>query len=262
MGVILDPGNNSEDAGENADPKSTRRPATGLLVSVRNVSEARAALRGGASLIDVKEPANGSLGKADDAVIAEVLRAVEGCVPVSAALGEWKLREDFSGTKPVPGLSYVKFGLAGSAGPQWRSRLRDARIHIVDYYPGAKQVVAAYADWQKAAAPTVDEVCAYACEQKACVFLLDTYAKHPGGNLLDFLPIHKLLLLTQLCRGAGVRIALAGSLGPAEIGNLLFLRPDWIAVRGSACEGGRDGLVSEAKVRDLVELTSRAPCEN
>ena len=35
---------------------------TGLLVSVRDAAEAEAALRGGATLIDVKEPRHGSLG--------------------------------------------------------------------------------------------------------------------------------------------------------------------------------------------------------
>ena len=37
---------------------------SGLLVSVRNVEEALAALEGGASLIDVKEPSRGPLGRA------------------------------------------------------------------------------------------------------------------------------------------------------------------------------------------------------
>ena len=37
---------------------------TQLLVSVRSPAEALAALEGGAALIDVKEPARGSLGRA------------------------------------------------------------------------------------------------------------------------------------------------------------------------------------------------------
>ena len=40
------------------------KPATRLLVSVRSAAEAEEALAGGAALIDVKEPANGPLGKA------------------------------------------------------------------------------------------------------------------------------------------------------------------------------------------------------
>ena len=51
---------------------------TRLLVSVRSAAEAEAALTGGASVIDVKEPTRGALGRADDGVIADVIGAVAG----------------------------------------------------------------------------------------------------------------------------------------------------------------------------------------
>jgi len=64
------------------------RPTPGLLVSVRGPNEVEAAVQGGASLIDVKEPNRGALGQADDDVIAAVVKRVAGRQPVSAALGE------------------------------------------------------------------------------------------------------------------------------------------------------------------------------
>ena len=76
---------------------------TALLVSVRSAAEAEAALAGGAALIDVKEPARGALGRADDAVIADVVRAVAGRAPVSAALGE--LRDGARRYRPASGCS-------------------------------------------------------------------------------------------------------------------------------------------------------------
>jgi len=88
----------------------TALPTPQLLVSVRSADEARAALAGGADLIDVKEPSRGPLGTADSDVIAEVLRAVNGRVPVSAALGEFVAWQD----RFVPrGLHYAKWGMAG-----------------------------------------------------------------------------------------------------------------------------------------------------
>jgi len=51
-----------------------------------------------------------------------------------------------------------------------------------------------------------------------------------------------------------VRVALAGSLGPAEIEQLLPAEPDWFAVRGAACGGQRLGVVDADQVRRLVEL--------
>ena len=60
----------------------------GLLVSVRSADEARAALAGGADVIDIKEPGRGPLGRADEATWRAVRAEVAGRVPVSAALGE------------------------------------------------------------------------------------------------------------------------------------------------------------------------------
>src|ERR1700678_3944537 len=84
-----------------------------LLVSVRAVEEAAAALAGGADLIDVKEPNRGSLGRADDAVIAAVVAIVAGRRPVSAAMGELR---DRGPPFPGPELAYQKWGLSGCGG--------------------------------------------------------------------------------------------------------------------------------------------------
>ena len=69
---------------------------TRLLVSVRSADEARTALAAGVDLIDVKEPARGSLGAASPGVVADVVGAVAGRVPVSAALGELFEAGDFN----------------------------------------------------------------------------------------------------------------------------------------------------------------------
>jgi uncharacterized protein (UPF0264 family) len=230
---------------------------TRLLVSVRDAAEVEAALRGGAGLIDVKEPANGPLGKADDAVIAEVVRAVGGRVPVSAALGELPVAE-FPGPAPaVAGLGYVKIGLAGSGNNGWHPAVASLRQAVAYRYPAAQLVVAAYGDWEAAAAPPVEDVYAYASKQSGGVVLVDTFAKGAGRTLLDWLSPHQLAKSCSLRRAAGVQTALAGSLGLAEIARLLPLRPDWIAVRGAACDGGRDGVVSEARVREIVALINQ-----
>ena len=59
---------------------------TGLLVSVRDADEAEAALRGGAALIDVKEPRHGSLGRASAEQWRERGRQVAGRVPAERGL--------------------------------------------------------------------------------------------------------------------------------------------------------------------------------
>jgi uncharacterized protein (UPF0264 family) len=288
----------------------------GLLVSVRSVAEAHAALAGGASLIDVKEPLHGSLGRAPADVITGVVTTVAGRRPVSAALGE--LLEELGETIP-PGLAFVKWGLAGCGQDrEWRARLvrRQCDIHgmsmgarsaseerpslalraLIDPLatreagpdaarvsqsdsggtsctcpktPGkleilpAQTVTVAYADWQCARAPSVEEVAAFALTQPGGVLLVDTHCKdapNRGGSpptLLDWLSRADIESLCERCRAGKVCVALAGSLGPKEISELLPAQPDWFAVRGAACEAGRYGEISTERVRMLVQLINQ-----
>ena len=89
-----------------------------LLVSVRTPDEATAAVHGGADLIDVKDPPRGPLGAAHHETVAAVLSAVNGAVPVSAALGEWTPNAvtEAHWHLQLP-LAYLKWGLAGYGHP-------------------------------------------------------------------------------------------------------------------------------------------------
>jgi len=223
-----------------------------LLVSVRSAAEARAALAGGAALIDVKEPRRGSLGRADDETIAAVVRGVAGRRPVSAALGE--LTEQ----RPAPAcpLAYVKWGLAGCRDQSdWAGELTRAADLLP---PGCRPVAVAYADWKRAQAPPPEEVLTLAAQLRLGALLIDTWQKD-GSTLLDWLPVGEIGCLGERCRTAGVPLALAGSLGLAEIRTLLPLQPDWFAVRGAVCRGRQRGAaIEEDKVRELAEAITPA----
>jgi uncharacterized protein (UPF0264 family) len=62
--------------------------------------------------------------------------------------------------------------------------------------------------------------------------------------------------ICRACRDAGVRVALAGSLGVAEVEALRPLNPDWFAVRGAVCRGGRAGAINSGAVRRLAEAAA------
>jgi uncharacterized protein (UPF0264 family) len=229
-----------------------------LLVSVRSVEEAAHALAGGAAIIDVKEPHLGSLGRADDAIITGVLNFVAGRRQVSAALGE--LCEDSPAVSPPSGLSFVKYGLANCGRTSdWRGLL----LHRQTGLPKTCQLVhVAYADWQCAQAPPLEEVAEFACRTPGSVLLVDTHCKTPSSmtpdrrpTLLDWLAVEETIDLCRRCRKSQVRVALAGSLDIAEIRQLHSAEPAWFAVRGAVCEESRrDGLVQECRVRNLVRL--------
>ena len=225
-----------------------------LLVSVRSVAEAEAALAGGAALIDVKEPSRGSLGRATDATIGAILESIERRRPVSAALGE--LRE-LTAPYPGAGLAYAKWGLAGcGAGSDWREVLAQAWTRLWRLAPQCRPVAVAYADWREALSPSPDQVCAHACASRQAALLLDTWGKN-GKTLLDWLSLSQIERLCRMCHAAGIEVALAGSLGPRQIRQLLPLAPDWFAVRGAACRAGRRGNAIDARrVRALARLVS------
>jgi len=228
---------------------------TRLLVSVRNALEAEAALAGGAHVIDVKEPSRGSLGRADDATITEVVRVVAGRRPVSAALGElrYELRDVPEYTKH---LQFLKWGLSQYRAVEfvaWAALMSQLR-HIQELSPQCEIVGVAYADGLEAMAPPFEEVLAFLVAARQRVLLLDTFTKD-GRTLLDWLDETTIERMVKRCQSAGIHVALAGSLGFDEIRALKHLQPDWFAVRGAACQGQqRNAAIEAGRVRQLVEL--------
>jgi uncharacterized protein (UPF0264 family) len=223
-----------------------------LLVSVRSVPEAESALAGGADVIDVKEPAGGSLGRAPDAVLAAVRDLVAGRRPVSAAQGELA-------QSPEPcvatGLAFRKWGLAGSRGLDWSCLLQAAIRRTAAIDPACRVVPVAYADWQRAAAPHPEEVAAFVKEQHCSGWLIDTWGKD-GTTLLDFLSVMEIGAIQKI---AGVPLALAGSLGLEDVPLVQEIRPAWLAVRGAVCRGGRSGTIEVQRVAALVRALAQVP---
>lgn len=213
-----------------------------LLVSVRSAEEARAALAGGADLIDVKEPARGPLGAADFEVAEAVVATVMGRAAVSVAGGEW---ETGAGTRVPAGVSYVKWGLAGL-----KQRPRVAANAIRRCPPPTRPVLVAYADFQRAHSPATAELVELAIQLRFPALLIDTAVKD-GSSLTDWIDLEPLTAMRLRLGAANVSLALAGSLDADAIRRLAAVRPDWFAVRGAACVGGRGGSVCPDRVRAL-----------
>ena len=227
-----------------------------LLVSVRDAGEARAALAGGADVVDVKEPARGALGAADPAVWDAVLRECAGRAPVSVALGEAVDWEEEDRVPAVPaGAAFAKLGPfrlgIRSAHRDWdadwaavRGRFEAAAGRPLPW------AAVAYADARPAGAPGPNAVLAAAAPAGCRAFLVDTFVKD-GRGLFDHLPDAELAALCAAAKARGLRVALAGSLQIGDVPRAVACGADVVAVRGAACAGGRTGRVDEAKVRAL-----------
>ena len=229
---------------------------TRLLVSVRSVAEARDALVGGADLIDLKEPARGSLGAVDAQTVAEIAAAIDRSAPLSLACGELRdldvgLLEERKPTYDIPAnVAYAKLGLAGCAGlADWRARwLRWRELLPSSVAP----VAVVYADWGEAAAPPPEEVLEFAIDTACGAVLIDTYEKSQGG-LLDHFPLPQLMRFTAKIRRSHSFCVLAGSLSWQQLAEVLACQPDFVAVRGAVCRGGRSGPLDVQLVRAWAE---------
>ena len=224
-----------------------------LLVSVRNVDEALAALRGGADWIDLKEPDRGALGAVDAATARDVVQRMAGRAPISAAAGElvdWQAgaaRELLA----VRGVSLLKLGLSACRDLDWKTRLRDAQRELSA--ADVQLVAVIYADHERANSPLPEEIVEFAADAECPWVLIDTFDK-AGSAVGDHYSPTELRALLQFVRKSGRRIVVAGSLTGETIAALPGDLIDMVAVRGAACEGGRGGTVCARRVAGLRGL--------
>ncbi len=222
----------------------------GLLVSVRNATEAQAALAGGADIIDVKEPFAGSLGSATPQIWQEIADRIGDKKPLSAALGELA---DWDGRVPPEPFRYVKWGLSGLRGNILRERLAAAFFDVCE--TSLIPVAVAYADFENAGCPRPLEILELAAGMGASVLLIDTFVKD-GRGLLDFCDLDAIATLRYRSAGMGMALALAGSLNRSTMETLSPFGPDWFAVRGAVCSGLRTGNVDEQLVAELARFVN------
>lgn len=229
----------------------------GLLVSVRSPAEADAAVRGGAAIVDVKEPHAGPLGRAEPQVAAEIAVAIGGRTAWTLACGEWRDGADViarhldavrgllgdRGTLPAA----IKAGLAGMAGRSWRPLLT-----TFANAPWAT-VAVAYADWDRAESPDPCDVIAAAATAGCGAVLVDTFDK-AGPGLLAARSRSVIADWVSRALAAGMPLALAGRIAAADLPVVRDLGPDIVGLRTAACAGGRLGTVDEHLVRQAVRL--------
>jgi (5-formylfuran-3-yl)methyl phosphate synthase len=213
-----------------------------LLVSVIDAAEARLAVAGGVDVVDVKNPAEGSLGAPAPSVIARVRDALPAGLPLSAALGDLPCLPGTAALAAVgavrSGAAYVKLGLYGASVAEDAVAVLRAVRDAVD---GAADVVAvAYADAARVASRPLppSELVATARRAGLSGCLVDTAIKD-GSGLLQWLDPAALADLVADAHAAGLEIALAGELRAEDLPAVRATGADIAGVRSAACHGGR-----------------------
>jgi uncharacterized protein (UPF0264 family) len=233
-----------------------------LLVSVVDAGEAGAAAAAGAEIVDVKNPAEGSLGAPSPAVIAAIRAAVPDALPVSAAIGDMP---NLPGTAALAalgaahsGAAFVKVGLWGASTEAEAVALLRA---VREAAPGVAVVAGAYADARRVPhAPLAPELLprvAHAAGVDVC--LLDTAVKD-GRGLLDWLAPAALTALVAEAHELGLAIALAGALRADDLPVVGATGADIVGVRSAACaEDRRTGSLDPRRVRALRAACAATP---
>lgn len=219
---------------------------TGMLASVNSMDEANIVMSANVDIIDLKNPALGSLGALDIKLVKSCVVAVNGRCPTSATIGDLPMQPEiiFNAVKEMAetGVNYVKIG----------------------FFPGdnQKQIV------QKLTALTQHF-------NLIAVLFADT---HPDFSLIDSLitagfkgimldtqdktkgPLTGMMAKTEIGRFVNhvksrhAICGLAGSLRLEDIPLLMPYQPDYLGFRGALCESHkRAGQLNQQSVKNIKQ---------
>src|SRR3989339_679242 len=234
-----------------------------LLISPVDEKEAVEAVKGGADIIDVKNPKEGALGASFPWVIKRIKDVTPESVEVSCTLGDLP---NLPGTMSLAalgaattGVDYIKAGLYGV-------KTKNEAIYLLQnlakaaktHNPTIKIVATGYADAERVGAVNPLFIPEIAREAQADVAMIDTAVKD-GKNLFAFLKVEQLKRFVDDAHAFGLKAGFAGSLKKKDLATAYALGADIAGFRGAVCTFGNrvNGRIDRHKVRELVEFKKR-----
>ncbi len=221
---------------------------TGLLVSVANISEAKIAMDAGVDILDMKNPAEGALGRLNLQTITEITAICRGKCTTSATIGDLPMQAELlaSETEKVieTGVDIVKVGFFGvdqhevcanAIGRVGRDRAKLIAVMMADQSPNFSLMATL----------------------KAAGFygvMLDT-ANKDGQCLLDHQSMNELNTFCRMAESYEMVTGLAGSLSASHIQALVNINPAYLGFRGAVChQTNRDADLEQGRVSLIKEL--------
>ncbi len=235
-----------------------------LLVSPKDVEEAKAVIRGNADIVDVKNPKEGSLGANFPWVIKAIKELVEkeggNGMEMSAAIGDFDYKPGTASLAALgaasSGADYVKIGLFKVKTKQEAIDLLSGVVKAVKGFDPTKKVVSAfYSDYKRINSVSPFEIAEIGKEVDIDVAMVDTGIKD-GRSTLEFLSEEELKTFVSESRALGLDSALAGSLTFEDLPVIKAINPDILGVRGMVCGGDRNDRVREELVTELRRKVS------
>ena len=222
----------------------------GLLVSIRSVAEARLLGNQPLDIVDLKEPAKGSLGRLSPRIVHKILQQLPGGSCISLSLGELSQYTPAAmNAFPLESFNFLKIGLAFMASQRdWRGIWQQCSEQLPAH---VKRVAVAYVDYQQCDAPPIQHVIATAVDLECSAVLLDTYNKS-NGNLFRHICADRLQQIVTQVQSMDMLGVVAGSISIGDLPQTIAVGPDFVGVRGAICRQDRAGAVDKAKLTRFV----------
>ncbi len=225
-----------------------------------NQTEAIECIKGGADILDVKNPKEGALGANFPHVIREIKQVTPKNLELSATIGDMP---NLPGTASLAalgtaasGVDYVKVGLLGAKTAQEATTLMIEVVRAVkDYNQNIKTIASGYADYKTVGCISPLELPEVAYNSKADGVLVDVKTKNKTSNLFTFLDDSQLKQFVESAHNYNLLAALAGSLCTKDIQRVNLTGADIIGVRGAVCEN-KDRVSGRLESQKVAELVS------
>ena len=231
-----------------------------LLISPINNNEALESIEGGADIVDVKNPKEGSLGANFPWVIKDIRDITPDNILVSATLGDVPYKPGTVSLAALgalnSGADYIKVGLYGTSNYNDALEVMENVVKTVKNENSEAIVVASgYADAHRVGAVSPWEIPKIAKQSGSNLAMLDTAVKD-GKTLFDYLSIDDLERFVDEIHSYGLKSALAGSVKKEQLKPLHAIGCDVVGVRGAACVGGdrNSGKIHRSAVAELKNL--------
>lgn len=226
---------------------------TGMLASVNSVDEAKLVLAEYVDIIDLKEPALGSLGGLDIKLVKSCVAVINGQCPISATIGDLPMQPEliFNAVKGMAetGVNYVKIGFfPGENQYQVIEKLASISAHV-------NLVAVLFADTHPDFS-LIERLMAAGFRG----IMLDTLDK-TAGSLTEVMGNAEIERFVKHVKSRHTTCGLAGSLKLGDIPILMPYQPDYLGFRGALCDQNeRVGRLNVRSVQAIKQAIADFSC--
>jgi len=222
-----------------------------FLISVVNKEEAFEAYRGGANILDIKNPKEGSIGANFAWIIKDIVNSFKGKVEISATIGDLTYLPGMASLACYGALNldvdYIKAGFYKLTLNQARD-LAKSLIKTINMKGNTKLVMVSFADYREFKGLSYWELLKVAKDYGFDGFLLDLKLKNEKC-IFDYISKEEMMKIKEFCKENSIIFGLAGGLKFDNLKEVKEINPDVVGFRRGVLSKGK---VDESLVKKII----------